>query len=98
MSKLGAVALAAIVGGFVGSASADTLGDTLDMRGTDSVTRFEQAGKPTRGMTQARVETNFGVPVSRVSPVGDPPITRWEYSDFVVFFEYDKVIHSVTRR
>jgi hypothetical protein len=49
-------------------------------------------------MSQARVEANFGTPQSRVSPVGDPPITRWEYESFVVFFEYDKVIHSVTKR
>jgi hypothetical protein len=49
-------------------------------------------------MSQARVEANFGTPQTRVSPVGDPPITRWEYSNFVVFFEYDKVIHSVTKR
>jgi hypothetical protein len=82
------------VSGFVGIASADT----LDMRGTDSTSRFEDSGKPTRGMTQARVEANFGAPQARISPVGDPPITRWEYGTFVVFFEYDKVIHSVTKR
>ena len=94
MSRFRVIALVALVGGFVGSAGADT----LDMRGTDSASRFEEAGKPTRGMSQARVEANFGVPQSRVSPVGDPPITRWEYGNFVVFFEYDKVIHSVTKR
>jgi hypothetical protein len=94
MSRFGVIALVALVGGFVGGASADT----LDMQGTDSVSRFEEAGKPTRGMSQARVEANFGTPQSRVSPVGDPPITRWDYGTFVVFFEYDKVIHSVTRR
>jgi len=94
MSKLSTFALAALLGGFAGSVSADT----LDMRGTDSVSRFEEAGKPTRGMTQARVEANFGAPQSRRNAVGDPPITRWEYNGFVVFFEYDKVIHSVTRR
>jgi hypothetical protein len=94
MSKLSAIALAALVAGFASGVN----GDTLDMRGTDSSSRFETAGKPTRGMTQARVEANFGAPQSRLSPVGDPPITRWEYSDFVVFFEYDKVIHAVTRR
>jgi hypothetical protein len=94
MSRFSVIALVALVGGFVGSAGADT----LDMRGTDSASRFEEAGKPTRGMSQARVEANFGTPQSRVSPVGDPPITRWEYESFVVFFEYDKVIHSVTRR
>ena len=94
MSKLSVIALVALVGGFAGIAGADT----LDMRGTDSASRFEDSGKPTRGMSQARVEANFGTPQSRVSPVGDPPITRWEYGDFVVFFEYDKVIHSVTKR
>jgi hypothetical protein len=94
MSRFSVIALVALVGGFVGSAGADT----LDMRGTDSASRFEEAGKPTRGMSQARVEANFGTPQSRVSPVGDPPITRWEYESFVVFFEYDKVIHSVTKR
>ena len=94
MSRFSVIALVALVGGFVGSAGADT----LDMRGTDSASRFEEAGKPTRGMSQARVEANFGTPQSRVSPVGDPPISRWEYSSFVVFFEYDKVIHSVTKR
>jgi hypothetical protein len=94
MSKLNVIALVALVVGFAGIAGADT----LDMRGTDSATRFEESGKPTRGMSQARVEANFGAPESRVSPVGDPPITRWEYSNFVVFFEYDKVIHSVTKR
>jgi hypothetical protein len=88
------IALVALVGGFVGIAGADT----LDMRDTDSASRFEDSGKPTRGMTQARVEASFGAPQSRISPVGDPPITRWEYGTFIVFFEYDKVIHSVTKR
>ena len=96
MSKRSVLILMAMAsaGGFVGGASADT----LDMRGTDSASRFEQGYKPSRGMSQARVEANFGAPVSRAIPVGDPPITRWEYSNFVVFFEYDKVIHSVTKR
>ena len=72
--------------------------DTLDMRGTENAARFEGPGKPTRGMTQARVESRYGQPNSRRAPVGDPPITRWEYDGFVVFFEYDKVIHAVSRR
>lgn len=70
----------------------------LDMSSADRSATFDQAGKPTRGMTQAAVEANFGAPQSTRAPVGDPPITRWEYADFVVFFEYDKVIHAVTKR
>lgn len=54
--------------------------------------------RPSRGMTQTSVESKYGSPVSTSSPVGEPPITRWEYSGFVVFFEYDKVIHAVVKR
>jgi hypothetical protein len=49
-------------------------------------------------MTAASVEARFGTPEAKVTPVGDPPITRWEYKDFVVFFEYDRVIHAVVKR
>lgn len=84
--------LLAITGAFAAGASAQN----LDMQGTDAVRHDD--GRPTRGMTQARVEAAFGAPSSRVAPVGDPPITRWEYADFVVFFEYDRVIHAVRRR
>ena len=70
----------------------------LDMSPADQSATFEQAGKPTRGMSQASVEANYGAPQTTRAAVGDPPISRWEYAEFVVFFEYDKVIHSVTKR
>ena len=54
--------------------------------------------RPTRGMSQTSVRSKYGSPEAVRSPVGDPPITRWEYRDFVVYFEYDKVIHSVVKR
>ncbi len=69
--------------------------DTLQMQGG---TTIADDGRPTRGMTQARVESRFGAPVSVKAPVGDPPITRWEYPEFIVYFEYDKVIHAVRKR
>lgn len=50
---------------------------------------------PVRGMSQARVLTNYGEPISREAPVGQPPITRWRYADFDVVFENDWVIASV---
>jgi hypothetical protein len=49
-------------------------------------------------MTAASVESRFGAPEAKVAPVGDPPISRWEYQNFVVFFEYDRVIHAVVKR
>jgi hypothetical protein len=50
---------------------------------------------PARGMTMAQVTSKFGDPVSKVAAVGNPPISRWEYSGFVVYFERDHVIHAV---
>ncbi len=70
----------------------------LDMSASDQSSTFDQPGKPTRGMTQASVEAKFGSPQNARPAVGEPPISRWEYADFVVFFEYDKVIHAVTKR
>lgn len=50
---------------------------------------------PTRGMTMDEVAAKFGAPVTKVPAVGTPPIARWEYQGFVVYFEADHVIHSV---
>jgi len=50
---------------------------------------------PTRGMTMQQVSTKFGTPVTKVPAVGKPPISRWEYPGFIVYFEADHVIHSV---
>ena len=91
MQKLRTLTLIALVLGLTSIVHADT----LQMEGTTP-----EAGdaRPTRGMTAERVEQRFGMPESRGAPVGDPPITRWEYKDFVVFFEYDRVIHAVVKR
>ena len=50
---------------------------------------------PARGMTMDQVATKFGAPVSKTPAVGNPPISRWEYPGFVVYFEHEHVIHSV---
>src|SRR5580658_270180 len=50
---------------------------------------------PARGMTMAQVASKFGDPLTKVAAVGTPPISRWEYSGFVVYFERDHVIHAV---
>lgn len=50
---------------------------------------------PSRGMTMTQVASKFGAPVTKVPAVGNPPISRWEYPGFVVYFERDHVIHSV---
>ena len=50
---------------------------------------------PTRGMTMNQVAAKFGAPVTKIPAVGKPPISRWEYPGFIVYFEADHVIHSV---
>lgn len=50
---------------------------------------------PARGSTKERVLDRLGEPVNRVPPVGDPPISSWVYDDFIVYFEHDRVLHSV---
>jgi hypothetical protein len=50
---------------------------------------------PTRGMTMQQVSSKFGAPTAKIPAVGKPPISRWKYPGFVVYFESDYVIHSV---
>ncbi len=50
---------------------------------------------PVRGMTMREVLRRFGAPRDRLPAVGKPPITRWRYPGFTVYFEYHTVIDSV---
>ena len=50
---------------------------------------------PIRGSTMTAVEQKFGAPANKSSAVGNPPITKWFYPNFVVVFENDKVLHAV---
>jgi hypothetical protein len=54
-----------------------------------------QGDIPSRGLTTAQVEQRYGAPADRLAAIGQPPITRWVYPSFVVYFEYDLVIHAV---
>jgi hypothetical protein len=76
-----------------GAAQAETL--LIDGVEQEAATRSE---RPSRGVTKAQVEARFGQPTRMVAAVGEPPISRWEYPGFVVYFEYDRVIHAVPRR
>jgi hypothetical protein len=81
-SAMAAIALA-------GPALADTL--------TTPAAPEASSDRPSRGMSMEKVEATFGAPSNRVSPIGEPPITRWEYPGFVVYFEHHLVIHTVAR-
>ncbi|HEY8681860.1 MAG TPA: hypothetical protein VIM06_01705 [Rhodanobacter sp.] len=55
---------------------------------------------PRRGMSMSQVEKTYGAPERKLSPRGGdtrkhPQINRWEYSNFIVYFEHSHVIHAV---
>ncbi|MDE2256489.1 MAG: hypothetical protein KGK05_01860 [Xanthomonadaceae bacterium] len=55
---------------------------------------------PHRGMTMNQVERRFGAPMRKLSPAGGdaarhPVINRWEYPNYIVYFERSIVIDSV---
>ncbi len=50
---------------------------------------------PVNGLSMDEVESRYGTPLNRSGPVGEPPITRWTYDDYSVYFEHRLVIESV---
>ncbi len=82
-----AAALAAL---YCGTVRAETIAvdDQVAVRSSD-------VNCPGRGMTMKTVEEKFGAPQERHEAVGQPPISRWDYPTFSVFFEHEYVIHSV---
>lgn len=86
--RIAALAAALLLGGACATAETVAVGDTIEVKPADVAT-------PTRGMTMDQVVAKFGAPVTKVPPVGKPPISRWEYRGFVVYFESEHVIHSV---
>ena len=73
-----------------GAAVAETLvvDDQVQMRDSS-------VDRPRRGATMGTVEQKFGQPSQKHATIGQPPITRWDYPGFSVFFEKDRVIHAV---
>ncbi len=56
--------------------------------------------KPQKGSSMQAVQQQFGAPEKKHAAVGggsrhQPPITRWDYAGFSVFFEHGHVIDSV---
>jgi hypothetical protein len=85
------IALAAGLGGLhAGGAQAElvSIDDQVAVRPSD-------INRPARGMTMSAVEAKFGAPQQRHPAVGEPPITRWDYQSFSVYFEKDRVIDAV---
>lgn len=66
------------------------------------VKQEQRMNLPRRGMTMDQVKREYGAPLKVLATRGgsskrQPPIHRWEYSKYVVYFEYSHVIHAVLR-
>ena len=71
--------------------------DTLNLY-TATAPDGRQIEMPKRGYSMAMVESRFGQPQQKLAAVGDPPITRWVYPGYTVYFEGAYVIQPVPRR
>ena len=54
--------------------------------------------RPRGGMSMAQVEARYGAPVKKFDAVGEPPISRWVYDNYTVYFEHNLVIHTVLNK
>ena len=73
-------------------AFADELSVPVGNQGDQNIQR------PNNGMSKDLVEKRYGAPEMIKGPVGDPPITIWKYKTYSVYFEYDKVLHTVLHK
>ena len=70
--------------------------DKLSVHLADKVQ--QQIDTPKNGQRMAQIEQNFGAPSEKKSPIGEPPISRWVYPSFIVYFENDIVLHTVIKK
>ena len=77
------------------AATADARADVLLI---EEVRQAESMQLPVNGMDKDAVRTKFGDPAEVHAAVGDPPITRWDYAHWSVYFEYDLVLSTVLKK
>lgn len=68
---------------------------TVDSGANSNPPTEEAIGLPHTGMSMQQVDSLFGEPAEKLDSVGKPPITTWRYADFNVYFENQRVLHSV---
>ena len=72
--------------------------DTFDVRRNAAAGR--SGDLPRRGLSMSQVEQRYGAPVEKLPSAGGdaprhPTINRWRYNGYTVYFERNRVIHSV---
>lgn len=75
--------------------SANLSAEEITLPATETETSEFSVQLPGRGMSMEMVQNRFGEATDKLSAVGDPPITKWIYKNFTVYFESEFVIHAV---
>lgn len=103
---MNASSAAAAATAMTATSAAEAASSTLAPTGTTAATtagEISGPNLPVRGMSMANVEHIFGAPLQKLPAVPDPgtklhpPITRWIYPTYVVYFEYNYVVHTVLK-
>lgn len=77
----------------IGHATADEVVVPVGIQGDRN-----HADYPRTGTTQASVRAAWGEPKTIDGPVGEPAITQWGYQNFIVYFEGNRVLHTVLKQ
>ena len=92
-TRLAKLTLALALGLSAGHAQAEQL--TIPV---GSQAERSEVSMPANGMSQDAVKNRWGSPQDIREAVGQPPITQWHYQEFVVYFENNRVLHTVLKR
>jgi hypothetical protein len=64
----------------------------------EEVRQAERMNVPANGTSMDDVRARFGDPSNKNAAVGDPPITRWDYDGWSVYYEYGLVLFTVLHK
>lgn len=88
------------VGFFLALTLAVPLPAKADVLLIERAEQAQRAALPGQGQSMTQVEASFGTPIEKLPAVAGykpdhPPITRWRYRDYTVYFEHQRVISTV---
>lgn len=64
----------------------------------EEVRQADRMELPENGTSAVEVRARFGDPAESHSAIGDPPIIRWDYDRWSVYFENDLVLFTVLHK
>ncbi len=87
----------ALIGAALATSPLALVAEEIKLPVGQQATENQTIERPSRGMSPQQVEARFGQPLARHGPVGTPSISSWEYADYLVYFEYSHVLHTVLK-